>query len=439
MDAASPPGKGTSLRSRRFRLLAIGLTAACALAIPSVSGAVSSDFAASPAKALLSGPTQAKGGAHGLVRRAVLMCDFTDTTGEFNKAHFEGLFSKLHDYFDEVSYGEVNLQYTVYDYRDLPGTRADYGVAPADGTPTDLDGIAQDCVNAQDNPATAIDFTQYDGIDLVLGGITGGIFGDAGVGGVNCPLNADDVFTCWPITWVPAHEAGVNDFGDQRNGLALWAHEIGHSPPFNLPHAFGYYWDPMAAPCQGDTVSGHTYFDPTYGCIPVSYLGAMKSSYPYKTDCCGTQHLGLDWIPGARQTDVKSGKSATVNLERIAKPGNSGDLLVRALAKESKPKAWYTAEVRSGVDSSVFDNPENLPYHGDGGVIVTRVTPTCEVGTPPCDFDYDPAQVMGNDIYAHPDNALLTPGEKLKKDGITFKVLSKIGDHGFKVKVVNKS
>ena len=360
----------------------------------------------------------------------MLLCRYSDspTPSSKTKAHFEGLFALLDQYYDEVTYGEVDLSYAVFDWQTM-GPRADYGTVPADGVNMNETKLAQDCGDAHD---ANVNFSQFQGVDVILDQDAG--FDATGVGGVDCGVAWDEPLGdpgCTKLTWIPADEAA-----EDGNGLALWAHEVGHS--FGLPHAQReagtQYWDPMGFPCGWAFVNGED-LDDTYGCFPVHYLAAHKTA-PFE-----------NWIPGSRRATVKSGKAMTVKLERSAQPAdNNNDLIMKAPVKGSPrlcypggPKncgTYYSAEARMEVAGSQFDNPKNLP--GDG-VVISKVFPTCPFGEPgQCQFDYQPVQVQTRDGQADDVSSLWKPGEAFKEAGIKIKVLDDLAQ-GFKIKVTNNS
>jgi M6 family metalloprotease-like protein len=363
--------------------------------------------------------------------RAVLMCRYSDspTPSTKTKAHFEGLFALLSDYWGEASYGKLDMSYVVYDWRTI-GARSAYGTVPGDGVNMDEDAIAGDCADVHD--AAGLDFTQFDAIDIVLDEDDG--FDAAGVGGYVCGAVFVDGEACWPLTWVPGDEASPDG-----NGLALWAHEGGHS--LGLPHTYrvgGTQWfDPMGFPCGGSFASGGAGDDPTYGCMPVHYLAAHKDK----------DFLG--WIDNNRREIVKPGKTKTVSLERLALPADNGrPLIARMPIKGEDPscydgpgdpkncKPYYAAEVRMGVPGSLYDSPAQLG--DDKGVVISKVTTGCRVGEPPCEFSYLPVQVQSKGGDDEPQSSMWEAGESFKAEGIKVKVLQNLSQ-GFKVKIINKS
>ena len=353
-------------------------------------------------------------------KRAVLLCAFTGSPSPSTKplSYFQTMFDApgkgLLAYFDEASYGRINMSAQYFDWQTLPDSYNSYYNNESE--------LFADCTDAHDS---AVDFEQFDAIDI----IANDKIGDAFLGGVECN-NAGDVFRCWPATWL--HSAD----GTEPDERALWAHEMGHS--LNLPHTTGtagsHYWDPMGFPGGWCFLEGNA--SPDYECTPTHYLAAHKDRKMMQVPGFGKQPFGLGWITAERRYIAKPGTTDKVDLERLAKPRNNNNFLIARIPVPGK-SFYYTAEAR--IRTGNFDSNDNLP--GDG-VIISKVNWKCP---DPCNF-YFPVLVIGKDNkerdgsagsdgLTDPGSAMWTPGETFRENGVKVAVLSKDGDQAYKVRI----
>ena len=402
----------------RFRKFLVG-GAVFALASTAAVAAAERD----PSRSLLiddyrpSAPTASTlAGTTGNHKRAVLLCAFTGSPSPSTKplSYFQTMFNDpdngLLKYFEEASYGELNMTAQYFDWATMPGNYNDYV--------NNSDKIFEDCTDAHD---AAVNFENFDAIDV----IANDTIGNAYLGGRKCvPAGTVLPMMCWRMTML--HSADGNN-SDER---ALWAHEMGHS--LDLPHTTGtagsHYWDPMGFPAGWCFLNNKQ--TANYGCLPTHYLAAHKDrkivnmGFPY-----GKQPFGLGWIKADRRFIAEKGTSTKITLERLAEPRNNNNPLIARIPVDGK--GFYYA-VESRIRTGKFDSTDNLP--GDA-VIISKVDWTCG---DPCDF-YFPVLVIGKDkdgdYLTDPGSAMWKPGETFKGNGIKVDVISKEGDNGHNVRI----
>ena len=391
------------------------LGAAAALLAPSYSAAAAPTPGMPRDDFLREAGSSPQGLQVGRNRRAVLLCRFQNPDSPSTKplSYFEELYEDpdtgLLKYFEETSYGRVNMTAKVKDWRDLPDDQADYY--------NDENALFADCTAAHE--AAGVDFSKFEAIDI----IANDRIGDAHLGGRICS-NAGSVPAppgCWRMTIIGSSN------GNDPDEAALWSHEMGHS--FDLPHSSGTtgadYWGPMGSPSLWCFLQWNA--GPTHGCYASHYLAAHKDRYTVNTGF-GKATVGLGWIPKARRYVAKKGESKTVKVERLAKPLNNDNYLIARVPVPGKP---FTYAVESRIRVGKFDSTKNLP--GDG-VVITKVNWKCF-----CEF---PVLVFGKDkdgdFLMEPGSALWKPGETFRSNGVTVKVLGKVGGHAYKVRITVK-
>jgi FG-GAP-like repeat len=318
--------------------------------------------------------------------RAVILCRFGDSVGvtPHEPSYYSGMIGTaapgLNHYWQEVSYGNINLDGSVvYGWYNLPQPRSYYVYdIGGDGSVNfDFTRATADCTAAAD---AAVYFPNFRSVDLHFNQDL-----DCCAWGGSRVLSLDGMSRVYGMTWMPPWA--------QKSGV--YAHESGHS--YGFPHSSGPYtqtydsdWDPMsdAHHCLVN--------NPTYGCTPVHTI---------------MYHKDLDqWIPPARRYDAPPGTSATISIERSAFPGGSGYLLAKVPIGGSTTN-FYTVEVRRFAGYDVALRGEAVIIHN---VLTTRSDRR--------------AQVVDPDNNGNPNDAgaMWTAGETFvdSTNGITISVLS---------------
>ena len=334
-------------------------------------------------------PTEAVTGSQKWVS---LLCRFAGTTTvPHPKSWYDGLVggssSLISDYFEETSYGTIDLAGgTVMAWVDMPHNRSYYG-APANA---DLTQMAKDCATASNT--AGLDFDDYMGIDMHFNENMTYSWGGS------VYLTLDGVSRIWKATW-------MSDWGV----AGVQAHEMGHG--FGLLHSSGPYaqtydshWDQMSYAYAGPQ-------DPDYGWTP-------EGTISYHRDVLG-------WFDPSWVTTVPDGGSATVTLRPLSDPAAAGG--EREIVIPVTANVAYTVEARerSGADVGV---------PGDA-VVIHQVDESRATSSP---FDRI-AQVVDadGDGDVNDGGAMWTVGETFSVDALdlTVSVNSKAGDGSYQVSV----
>ena len=334
-------------------------------------------------------PTEAVTGSQKWVS---LLCRFAGTPSvPHPKSWYDGLVggssSLISDYFEETSYGTIDLAGgTVMAWVDMPHNRSFYG-APANA---DLTQMAQDCATASNT--AGLNFNDYMGIDMHFNENMTYSWGGS------VYLSLDGVSRIWKATW-------MSDWGV----AGVQAHEMGHG--FGLLHSSGPYtqtydshWDQMSYAYAGPQ-------DPTYGWTP-------EGTISYHRDVLG-------WFDPSWVTTVPDGGSKTVTLRPLSDPAAAGG--EREIVIPVSATVSYTVEARerSGADVGV---------PGDA-VVIHQVDESRATSSP---FDRI-AQVVDadGDGDVNDDGAMWIVGETFSVDALdlTVSVNSKAGDGSYQVSV----
>jgi M6 family metalloprotease-like protein len=306
----------------------------------------------------------------GVTSWVTLMCKFSDIATEqkprsFFQSQYGNAIGELDNYWQEVSYGQINLAGSnAYGWATLPLTRGDYVTIDANGkTTADLGKLFLDCTAAHD---ADVNFAINGGVQGVNMMFNGDLDGYAW-GGSRC-TTLDGVNKCWSTTWNPPWSFG---------NLAPLSHEMGHA--YGLPHAnnsdndtdpYDNPWDVMSS-AWNNAVS-----NPTYGALP-------KHINIYSRNRLG-------WVVAARKLAVVAGSSArSVVLDRAGLAGSTNTQML-TLTYPDQSTRYYTLETRKRVG-----NYENR-LAGDA-VIIHEVQTTRKEPAWSVDTDTPPANVANNE------------------------------------------
>lgn len=269
---------------------------------------------------------QAAQGIAGVTSWVTLMCKFSDIATEqkprsFFQSQYGNAVGELDNYWQEVSYGQINLAGSnAYGWATLPLTRGEYVTIDVNGkTTADLGKLFQDCTAAHD---ADVNFAINGGVQGVNMMFNGDLDGYAWGGGRCATL--DGVNKCWSTTWNPPWSFG---------NLAPLSHEMGHA--YGLPHAnnadadtdpYDNPWDVMSD-AWSNAVSNATY-------------GAL----PKHINIYSRNRLG--WVVDARKLTIISGAPArSVAVDRASLPGSvNRQMLILNYADQTT--RYYTIEVR---------------------------------------------------------------------------------------------
>ncbi|MFD0724168.1 hypothetical protein [Lysobacter brunescens] len=291
-------------------------------AIVPVGDLLSSDLRSGRiAKALAGGEKIA-----GVTTWVTLMCKFSDiATEQKNQAFFQGQYGtaigQLDHYWQEVSYGQINLAGSqAYGWRSLPQPRSYYVTKDANGKDkADLGKLYTDCTAVFDPDVNFAVNGGVQGINMMFNGDLDGF----AWGGGRCST-LDGINKCWSTTWNPPWSF---------NNLAPLSHEMGHA--YGLPHAnnsdadsdpYDNPWDVMSDAWNNGVSNG------TYGTLP-------KHINIYSRNRLG-------WVPAARKLAINAGgTTTTVTVDRASLAGSSNIQMV-TLNYPGQTTRYFTVEVR---------------------------------------------------------------------------------------------
>lgn len=323
---------------------------------------------------------------------------YADKTGvtPFAPSFIQNLFSptypSLDHYFQELSYGQLNVSGSdVVGWVTLPQVQS-YYASSTTGWGVDWDKITNDTLALVDSQ---VDFRKYYGINIIPNVAMGNI---GGLGGQRA-LTLDGQTRAWGITYD----------NPQNNMQVLLAHEMGHTLGF--PHSSGPYgetydslWDVMSNGARPNA-------SPTYGPLAVPTI-------TYNRNLAG-------WIPANRMLEGLPATDITFHLERQNAPSNTTDFLAAKLYINGSATHYYTIESRRYGGS--YEAAGGLPFEG---VLINDVDESRIVNDPftgqsiPGRF----AQVVDIDGNGNcnDEGAIWTPGETFTdaSAGITVSVLS---------------
>ncbi len=263
----------------------------------------------------------------GVTSWVTLMCKFSDQPTEqkalsFFQGQYGNAIGQLGHYWQEVSYGQINLSGSnAYGWATLPEPRSYYVTLDTETNKekADLGKLFVDCTAAHDDN---VNFAINGGVQGVNMMFNDNLDGFAWGGGRCATL--DGINKCWSTTWNPPWSFG---------NLAPLSHEMGHA--YGLPHSnnsdadsdtYDNTWDVMSD-AWNNGVS-----NTTYGTLP-------KHINIYSRNRLG-------WVASARKLTVNRGKGATsVVLDRASLAGST-NLQMITLAYPGETPRYYTIEAR---------------------------------------------------------------------------------------------
>lgn len=256
-----------------------------------------------------------------------LMCKFADQPTEqktlgFFQGQYGNAIGQLGHYWQEVSYGQINLGGSnAYGWATLPQPRSYYVTfdTAANKEKADLTKLFNDCTAAHD---ANVNFAVNGGVQGVNMMFNDNLDGYAW-GGSSCST-LDGINKCWSTTWNPPWSF---------NNLAPLSHEMGHA--YGLPHAnnsdndsdpYDNTWDVMSDSWNNGVPNA------TYGTLP-------KHINIYSRNRLG-------WVAAARKRTVNAGTAATsLTLDRASLAGST-NLQMITLAYPGQTTRYFTLEAR---------------------------------------------------------------------------------------------
>jgi M6 family metalloprotease-like protein len=332
-----------------------------------------------------------------------LMCKFNDIATEqktrsFFQSQYGNAIGQLGHYWQEVSYGQINLNGSdAYGWATLSQPRAYYITKDDAGKDkVDLIKLFSDCTAAHD---ANVNFSVNGGVQGVNMMFNGDLDGSAW-GGTQC-TQLDGLNRCWSTTWNPPWSF---------NNLAPLSHEMGHA--YGLPHAnnsdndsdpYDNVWDVMSD--SWNNASSHS----TYGTLP-------KHINIYSRNRLG-------WVASARKLTVNAGKAATsVTLDRASLAGSTNRQMI-TLLYPGQSNRYFTIEVRKRSG----DYESSLP--GDAVVIhdvdTSRKDPSWSVDadTPPANRSNNEGSMFKvGETWISPDYAFRVKVESATAQGFVVSI-----------------
>ena len=339
----------------------------------------------------------------GVTSWVTLMCKFSDIATEqktlsFFQSQYGTAIGQLDHYWQEVSYGQINLAGSAaYGWATLPEPRSTYVTKDAAGKDkADLGKLFTDCVAAHD---ANVNFAINGGVQGVNMMFNGDLDGFAW-GGSRC-ATLDGVNKCWSTTWNPPWSFG---------NLAPLSHEMGHA--YGLPHANNSDADSDPYDNPWDVMSdawNNAVGNATYGSLP-------KHINVYSRNRLG-------WVATARKRTIGAGAgAASVTMDRISLPGSANTQML-VLNYPEQSTRYYTVEVRKRTG-----NYENR-LAGDAVIIHEVLTSRSEPAWS-MDADKPPANRANNEgsmfkvgeTWISPDYAFRVKVESATAEGFVVTV-----------------
>jgi M6 family metalloprotease-like protein len=307
----------------------------------------------------------------GVTSWVTLMCKFSDQPTEqkpqsFFQSQYGNAIGQLGHYWQEVSYGQINLAGSnAYGWATLPEPRSYYVTFDTETNKekADLTKLFQDCTGVHN---ANVNFAINGGVQGVNMMFNDNLDGFAW-GGSRC-ATLDGINKCWSTTWNPPWSF---------NNLAPLSHEMGHA--YGLPHAnnsdsdtdpYDNVWDVMSD-AWNNAVSNATY-----------------GSLPKHINIYSRNRLG--WVTSARKRTVVAGSGAnSIVLDRASLAG-SANMQMITLAYPDQSTRYFVVEAR--VRGGDYEN--RLP--GDA-VVIHEVDTSRKEPAWSMDADNPPANRSNNE------------------------------------------
>ncbi len=356
-------------------------------------------------RAAIGARSPAQGGQKitGVTSWVTLMCKFSDIATEqktlsFFQSQYGTAIGQLDHYWQEVSYGQINLAGSMaYGWASLPQPRSVYVTKDDAGKDkADLGKLFTDCVAAHD---ANVNFALNGGVQGVNMMFNGDLDGFAW-GGSRC-ATLDGINKCWSTTWNPPWSFG---------NLAPLSHEMGHA--YGLPHANNSDADTDPYDNPWDVMSdawNNAVGNATYGSLP-KHLNVYSRNR-------------LGWVATARKRTIVARTGATsVTMDRISLPGSTNTQML-ILSYPEQSSRYYTVEVRKRTG-----NYENR-LAGDA-VIIHEVLTSRKEPAWSMDADTPPANRANNEgsmfkvgeTWISPDYAFRVKVESQTSEGFVVTV-----------------
>lgn len=340
----------------------------------------------------------------GITSWVTLMCKFNDIATEqktlaFFQSQYGGAIGQLDHYWQEVSYGQINLAGSnAYGWATLPQPRSYYVTldTTTNKDKADLTKLFQDCVAAHD---ADVNFALNGGVQGVNMMFNGDLDGFAW-GGSRC-ATLDGVNKCWSTTWNPPWSF---------NNLAPLSHEMGHA--YGLPHANNSDADTDPYDNPWDVMS-----DAWSNGVPNATYGTL----PKHINIYSRNRLG--WVANDRKLTITAGSQArSVAVDRASLAGSSNRQML-ILNYPDQSTRYYTIEVRKRGG-----NYENR-LAGDA-VIIHEVQTSRKEPAWSMDADRPPATRANNEgsmfkvgeLWISPDYAFRVKVESSTAEGFVLSV-----------------
>ena len=263
----------------------------------------------------------------GVTSWVTLMCKFNDIpteqkTIDFFRSQYGSAIGQLDHYWQEVSYGQINLAGSdAYGWATLPQPRSYYVAldAATNKDKADLNKLFEDCTAAHD---ANVNFAINGGVQGVNMMFNSDLDGYAWGGGRCTTL--DGINKCWSTTWNPPWSFG---------NLAPLSHEMGHA--YGLPHANN---------ADADTDPYDNPWDVMSDAWSNAVGNATYGSLPKHINIYSRNRLG--WVAAARKLTVTAGSPArSIPVDRASLPGSPNRQML-ILNYPDQSTRYYTLEVR---------------------------------------------------------------------------------------------
>jgi len=267
----------------------------------------------------------------------------------------------VHTFYDQASYGALDVQVTVTDWVALSGTFDDYySAAHANLDPAVLDRFTAECADGAESQG--FDLDDFDAMSCFIW--TNGVFLRAWGGWSKSNFSYADDDAGIDINITVGHEVHLTALGETAN-WGRCAHELGH----NLVHA---------GAVLGEDVYRSDLVDPDAATAASFDMMGSHDNHPLFS---GAYLHQLGWFDGANIVELEWDRNPFSHDYELAAhrttEQDTGDDVYHLVRIRVAEGLYYFVEVRQKPppgDPQVFDT--DIPVDGapnDGGVIVTKV------------------------------------------------------------------